>query len=428
MGIIPKSLSLLVIIILAGCASSQTSRKTSVFCKKDYLFAFDGGDILQSNLRSKNLSSPSQGLFHTHVKKRLDHKFQFNNLAEKDRNYRVLIMSGGGQNGAFGAGVLNGWSKRTTGVKRQDIDMITSISTGAMALTYTLVGNYGTFDQRAQADEALKIIYTQTDLDKLIEPKGLFSILSTNSLVNTRGLDEALKEAAQTFLPMIAAWPEEGVWQDRMALAGMVNLDDGDFYIADLLHMARKIETDPSAQNCYQEIIQASSAEPVNFPPRFITTVPDDPMKGNMYVDGGLRFGLFWSESLRQLKDRHAHLEVYVIVNGDLAANSYVCEENGQCGREKKITKNKLLDIAKRTQAIATDQLYKDSLDRIYWNLIQEIGEDKFTLKYNYIRPEYIKSHGCLASQSVFDKVYMGCLYNIGEHVAKKWDWLDYQP
>ena len=419
--------------MLAGCASSQTSRKMSVFCQNDYLLAFDGGGILRGDNRPQ--AKTSQNSFHSHLKSRLDRKFIpktprgeetsfLHPAVEEDQIYRVLVMSGGGQNGAFGAGILNGWNKRATGVRRQDIDMITSISTGAMALTYTLVGNYGAVDQRKRADEALKVIFTESDESDLLERKGLFSILSTNSLVNTKGLNKALAEAAREFLPMIAAWPDKELVSGKMAFAGMVNLDDSKFYVANLLDVARNTKIDPSAQDCYQEIIQASSAEPVNFPPRFITTDRGDPMKGNMYVDGGLRYGVFWSESLRQLKERGAHLEVYVIINGDLAADSYVCDGQGNCSREKKVTKNKLLNIAKRTQTIATDQLYKDSLDRIYWTLVREIGKDNFTLKFSYIRPKYIKSQNCQASQSAFDRAYMSCLYKIGEQMAADWDWL----
>ncbi|NOZ65664.1 MAG: patatin-like phospholipase family protein [Alphaproteobacteria bacterium] len=426
-------LPFLSVLLLSGCATSQTSREASVFCEGEYLIALDDEMAL-----SDMLTSPSSGRksgksrFHDHLYEMIDQK-TISSRETRKQKYTVLVMSGGGQNGAFGAGVLNGWSARSDGVMRSDIDMITTISTGAMALTYALVGNYGLDDQRAASDEALRKIFTETSEDDLIEKKGLFSIISTNSLANTEGLGRMLDEAVKTFVPMVANWPEQGKWMGKSAFVGMVNMDDGRFYVVDLLHVARHTKIDPHAQDCYKEVILASSAEPVNFPPRFITTNPTVPDGGNMYVDGGLRFGLFWNENLKAIKDREMDIEVYVIVNGDLATNSFVCHDEGGCYTEKKTIKNKVLDIAKRSSTIVTDQLYIGSLNRIYWNLVKEFGVGNFVMNYTYIKPEYIereygRNKNCRKSTSLFDPVYMKCLYNIGVEVAETWDWQEFQP
>ena len=49
----------------------------------------------------------------------------------------VLLLSGGGSVGAFGAGVLVGWSKSGT---RPQFDVVTGISTGALMATLAFLG------------------------------------------------------------------------------------------------------------------------------------------------------------------------------------------------------------------------------------------------------------------------------------------------
>ena len=46
------------------------------------------------------------------------------------RPHQYLALSGGGQNGAFGAGLLNGWTASGT---RPEFQIVTGISTGALA-------------------------------------------------------------------------------------------------------------------------------------------------------------------------------------------------------------------------------------------------------------------------------------------------------
>ncbi len=447
-----KFLTLILIFLATGCAS-QTDRKTSVYCKAEYLYSFDDDRLEQRAKGSKRiLSAMPRGaksgakLLSRHFSHHLDVNLlkrqkktatpekEPEKVPEKKKKYTILIMSGGGQNGAFGAGILNGWSDRKEGVKRADIDMITTISTGAMALTYALVGNYGTSDQQRKADQALKNIYTKTSEDDLLEEKNVIAMLTTNSLVDTRGMGRTLDGAIAEFMPMIRAWPQDGSWAGKMAFAGVVNMDDGKFYVSDLLQVARDGARDGArdeeqeliSENCYREVILASSAEPVFFPPRFITTDPSTSDAGHMYVDGGLRFGTFWHENLKLLEAHHLTVEVYVIVNGDLAVDPYVCNDSGECFRESKKIKNTVLDIAKRSSVIATDQLYKASLDKIYGDLMARYGAGKFKMNYTYIKPEYIRQKQCRKSLSSFDPAYMGCLYDIGEMVGRTWDWQDY--
>lgn len=57
---------------------------------------------------------------------------------------QILSLSGGGQVGAFGAGILNGWSRSGT---RPRFDIVAGVSTGAIIATFAFLGEPGDDDQ-----------------------------------------------------------------------------------------------------------------------------------------------------------------------------------------------------------------------------------------------------------------------------------------
>ena len=80
----------------------------------------------------------------------------------------LLTLSGGGQNGAFGAGFLIGW--RESG-RRPQFDVVAGVSTGALLATHALLGT--------PADDAiLEEMYTRITKDDIYKDRGLISILS----------------------------------------------------------------------------------------------------------------------------------------------------------------------------------------------------------------------------------------------------------
>ena len=80
--------------------------------------------------------------------------------------YRALALSGGGSRGAYGAGVLSGWTARGD---RPQFDVVTGISTGALMATHAFLGSdfdedikiYTRFDQRRCVQEARVLRYLQ---------------------------------------------------------------------------------------------------------------------------------------------------------------------------------------------------------------------------------------------------------------------------
>ena len=77
--------------------------------------------------------------------------------------YNILALSGGGANGAFGAGFLCGWTQAGT---RPKFKIVTGISTGTIIATLAFLGT--------EYNEVLKDIYTTATTSTVINKKNLF--------------------------------------------------------------------------------------------------------------------------------------------------------------------------------------------------------------------------------------------------------------
>ena len=107
------------------------------------------------------------------------------NALKSDR-LDVLALSGGGADGAFGAGVLVGWTE--TG-KRPKFDVVTGVSTGALQSTFAFLGS--------GYDDQLKALYTCTCSRDIFAHKGVTGLLS-DSLMDMEVLGEKLEQVLAT--------------------------------------------------------------------------------------------------------------------------------------------------------------------------------------------------------------------------------------
>src|SRR6478609_2036478 len=91
------------------------------------------------------------------------------------RNF--LAISGGGDDGAFGAGLLVGWSDRGD---RPEFDVVTGVSTGSLSAPFVFLG-------RAY-DPQLKAVYTETSASDVFERNALLGALTGDALTNNAQL------------------------------------------------------------------------------------------------------------------------------------------------------------------------------------------------------------------------------------------------
>ena len=178
----------------------------------------------------------------------------------------LLSLSGGGQNGAFGAGFLNGW--RESG-RRPQFDVVGGVSTGALLATHALLGT--------PADDAtLEEMYTQITKDDIYNDRGIFSLLSADSLKDTTPLRAMLVKyvTPETLRRVAAAYDD-----NRMLFIGTTNIDYGQTWVwnMSLIAKAEKLEL-------YRNVLLASASFPIVFPPIEID--------GHLFVDGAARSNL----------------------------------------------------------------------------------------------------------------------------------------
>lgn len=183
----------------------------------------------------------------------------------------ILELSGGGQYGAFGAGLLKGWTESGT---RPEFDVVTGVSTGALLATHAFLGT--------PEDDALleEIFTTISAADIYTSKKRVLSLLfGRNSVYDTSPLQALLdKYITAEVLQRVAAAHDE----HRGLLVGTTNLDYGQTWVWNMGMIAS--EGTPEALELYKKVLRASAAPPIVFPPV--------EMFGYLFVDGGVRQNL----------------------------------------------------------------------------------------------------------------------------------------
>ena len=122
-----------------------------------------------------------------------------------------LAISGGGANGAFSAGFLQGW---TESGRRPEFTMVTGVSTGALISPFAFLGsNY---------DATLKEIYTGISTKDILTKRSLFVGLTSDALADTAPLMKLIqKYVTPDILKALATEFRKG----RQLNVGTTNLD-----------------------------------------------------------------------------------------------------------------------------------------------------------------------------------------------------------
>lgn len=183
-----------------------------------------------------------------------------------------LIVTGGGDIGAFGAGFLKGWSTipRSNPLARPQFDVVTGVSTGALIAPFAFVGD-------SAADERIVQLYRNPRKDWVKERWPLYFLPSNLSFAEVPGLERELREnVTPDLIKRIAQTPDEN---GRLLFVNTTNLDDGSPAVFYLVPEARRaVET--KDYDRFHNILLASSGIPGAFPYREID--------GAMYVDGAV--------------------------------------------------------------------------------------------------------------------------------------------
>ncbi|MGF1453434.1 MAG: patatin-like phospholipase family protein [Opitutales bacterium] len=213
----------------------------------------------------------------------------------------VLVLSGGGAYGAFGAGFLNGWTQ--TG-ERPEFDTVTGISTGAILATAAFLGT--------EYDPLLREAYTSLETDDVYNPKFVPLALLSSSLGEQQPLEDALERLISD--EMIDA-VGEATRSERALYVGTTNLDTKSFVVWDMGKIARMPK--PTAYTLYRKIILASSSLPVAYEPVYFEVEVEGQRFAQMHADGGVISPVFLESWMLSGADRRqaAQGRVFLLFN-----------------------------------------------------------------------------------------------------------------
>lgn len=283
------------------------------------------------------------------ILRRLEREYEEHRTSGKPFVYDVLVISGGGAKGAFGAGFLEGWGTVSGPMARPEFDVVTGVSTGALIAPFAFIGTRESYMSIAE-------FYANPD-PNWAHKRGTFFIVPDHvSLFNDCLLQDTLRAAVGE--PLVEALAQ-GREEDRLLLIGTTNLDAGKGQVFDLGREAQAA-LEAGSLDRVPSILLASSAIPGVFPPMEID--------GMYYGDGGATSNLFIVEfsktdgPLDQFIKRHPaaplpKLRVWVLVNQPLVAEPGLTQP-----RYFSVAARALKTLTKTAQLFALD-LIKERLD-----------------------------------------------------------------
>jgi Patatin-like phospholipase len=297
-----------------------------------------------------------------------------------------LALSGGGSDGAFGAGLLVGW---TASGKRPEFDIVTGVSTGALTAPFAFLG--------PKYDEALKAVFTESDTGDIAIMRPVRGLLGGDSLASNSPLAKVVAHYVdEAFLEEVAAQHRKG----RRLLIGTTNLDAERPVIWDMGAIAASGR--PEALDLFRTVLLASAAIPAVFPPGFIKVSADGSTYEEMHVDGGATREVFLVPTQFMASKVDGRLGIRPI------RRTYIIR-NGHVAPEYKAVKARTLSIAGRAVSSMIKSQGVGDLYELY------VFAKRNGIDYNvaYIPADFLDT-----STQAFDQVYMTKLYDLGYQMA----------
>ena len=220
--------------------------------------------------------------------------------------HNYLAISGGGQRGAFGAGLLCGWT--ATG-NRPEFNLVTGVSTGALIAPFAFLG--------PEYDPVLKAIYTDYSTKDIVEPRSILKTLTGDAATDSWPLQEKIaKYVDEDVMAAIAAEHAKG----RLLAIVTTNLDSARPVAWNIGRIAAS--GSPEALQLIRDVMLASASVPAAFPPVMFEVEADGRRYDELHVDGGATsvlylypLGLDWKK-LTELLEVRGKPNVYILRNG----------------------------------------------------------------------------------------------------------------
>ena len=312
---------------------------------------------------------------------------------------QLLAVSGGGENGAFGAGLLCGWSEHGT---RPVFELVTGVSTGALIAPFAYLGS--------SYDPQLRAVYTELTPDRVLLQRGFTAVLWDDAMADNSPLFKTLSGYLnEAMMADLAKGYDDG----RLLLVATSDLDAQQPVIWNIGAIAKSGH--PRALDTIRRILLASAAIPGAFPPTMFDVTLDGVAYQELHVDGGAfaQAFLYPAALTRQRRVRMAAGQLVV------PATAYVIR-NGRLDPEWATTERRTLGIASRAISTMIAAAGINDVIRIY-NNTQRDG-----IKFNLA---YIGSDFTEKLPAPFDPGYMRALFEYGyERARRGYDWAKTPP
>ena len=313
----------------------------------------------------------------------------------------ILVISGGGDWGAFGAGVLKGWARTKGEHALPQFDIVTGVSTGALIAPFAFLGD-------EQSIERIVQLYRNPQQDIAVSRGWLFFLPGNPSLYILPGLERELRSVLdRPMLERLAAEQRTG----RALLVNTTNIDLGEMRAWDLLEESRSALARNDDGHLHG-ILLASAGIPAVFPARSIGDY--------LYVDGAitgniLYFGDVQGDDGPLVRWRKANPKA------PLPRVRYWVIFNNQVRFPPQVTRDRWPDIMSRSTIMGTQTSTLNSIRHLYAKA--EIQR----LKYNadvQVRLISVPDEYAQSKPGTFVKEVMNELADLGERMGadpKSW-------
>jgi hypothetical protein len=313
----------------------------------------------------------------------------------------LLVISGGGDWGAFGAGVLKGWGKVTGDMARPKFDVVTGVSTGAMIAPFAFLGDDDSIERIVQLYRHPKTGW--------VKSRGLVFFLPNNpSFFALPGLEEEMRTKLDR--PMLERMVAESAG-GRNLLVNTTNIDLGEMRAWDVIAETKKALAANDDQHVYS-VLLASAGIPAVFPAR---TLGD-----YLYVDGAITGNILYGGRAQEKDSFFARWRA-AYPKDSMPRVRYWVIFNNQLRFPPQITKERWPEIMGRATIMATQTSTVNSMRHLF--AIAELARLKngadVEVRVMTVPDSFVPSNG----QS-FNAEVMNALADIGEQLgadAKSW-------
>ena len=294
-----------------------------------------------------------------------------------------LALSGGGADGAYGVGVLNGWTAAGT---RPAFSVVSGVSTGGLIAPFAFLGS--------QYDDTLREVYTSGIASSLLDDPSIIRVLFGSGLFGNKRLRELV--ARYVGPEILAAVARENA-KGRKLLVVTTDLDTQRTVVWDMGKIAAV--GSPEALRLFRDVMAASASIPLVFPPILIEAEGQGRRFEEMHVDGGVTAPVLTLPDALLFQGRlpgNSRMNIYILVNKKLE-------------RTFELVSNSTLDVASRSLSSITQSQTRSVIFSTY----DFAKRNRWGFHLSYIERDYPAS-----PSEGFDTAYMRALYQYGYEKA----------